>query len=240
MAGSGASASGLSVVPTQLDFAADDSVQALHLRNTGNTIINAQLRVFSWSQNNGEDSLVPSTDLIVSPPIMRVVPGQQQLVRVVHTASTPPRTSPHELSYRLIVDELPPAEIAGSSAPRSGLNFVLRYSIPVFVAAATPVVSAPATVALESGAADTYELSVLNPTPRHLQLADLRLLDKNDREIFGKPGLIGYVLPGSNRSWPLTIQSKEAPTSAVEVQVRINGKIVRNLLSEMPMEWSAP
>ena len=58
---------------------------------------------------------------------MQVAPGKQQMVRVIRIHSAPVS---QELSYRVLVDELP----GKASAERSvGLKVLLRYSIPVFV-----------------------------------------------------------------------------------------------------------
>ncbi|PSD48383.1 hypothetical protein C7E25_22025, partial [Stenotrophomonas maltophilia] len=58
-------------------------------------------------------------------PMQELAAGQQQLVRVMRPDRTPPPAQQH---YRLIVDEVP--DLATRA---EGMQFVLRYSIPVFV-----------------------------------------------------------------------------------------------------------
>lgn len=234
-----AHASGLSVAPTQLDFAAGESVQGLHLHNTGKSSIHAQLRLFAWAQkSDGSDVLTPSTALVVSPPILNIAPDQRQLVRVVRTrASGPPAA--REQSYRLLIDELPPAAVE-PGVSRPGLNLVLRFSVPVFVAAdLPPAAPSRARVSLRFGTAGAVGLNVENPTSRRLQLADLRIFDAQGQAVFTKPGLLGYVLAGNQRRWRLEPDAKVRAT-ATEMQIRINGETVRQPLSALPLEWPAP
>src|SRR3546814_5352214 len=64
---------------------------------------------------------------MVSPPMFTIAPGTQQLVRVVRVGGTPAANG--EQSYRLLIDEVP-----DPTAPsKTTLNFVLRYSVPVFI-----------------------------------------------------------------------------------------------------------
>ncbi|MDD3450098.1 MAG: molecular chaperone [Gammaproteobacteria bacterium] len=235
-----AGASGLSVMPAGVEFAAGQGVQGLWLSNTGTTPIDVQLRLFQWTQEAGDDRLTPSTRLVVSPPMTRIAPGQRQLVRIIRTrAGASPAPAGREQSFRLLVDELPPA-VTEPAEPPAGLNFVLRFSVPVFVAPdIAPAPSAPARLSLERAPSGPVRLQARNPTPRRLQLADLRLLDGAGETVFARPGLLGYVLAGTERSWPLEL---EAGTwaAAKEIRIRINGETVRHALSALPLEWPAP
>ncbi|WP_162932263.1 fimbrial biogenesis chaperone [Solimonas sp. K1W22B-7] len=126
-------AAGLSVTPISLEFTSAAPAQALWLSNTGDAPIDAQLRAYAWNQDEGKDRLLPTRDLVLSPPMIALQPGQKQLVRVIRTAATGPRES----SYRILVDELPdPAKL------QQGLHFVMQFSIPVF--ADTGTAAAPA------------------------------------------------------------------------------------------------
>jgi fimbrial chaperone protein len=40
------------------------------------------VQLFAWSQDAGQDILQPTTDLLVSPPVFTVQPGQSQLLRI--------------------------------------------------------------------------------------------------------------------------------------------------------------
>src|SRR5690554_4107395 len=132
-------AAGLQISPISIAIPADKKADEVWLRNTSAEVVHAQVRVYHWSQAEGEDVLVPDQHMVASPPMVELQPGQQQLVRLVRVGplSAPANT---ERTYRLLIDELP---IQRSTA-KAGLDFVFRYSVPVFVAG-----TAPATVQLD-------------------------------------------------------------------------------------------
>ncbi|MDP9140432.1 MAG: molecular chaperone [Pseudomonadota bacterium] len=221
-------AGGFSVSPTTLEFKADQTAQGLRLHNSGERPINAQLRVFEWTQTNGEDVLTPSKSLVVSPPMATLAPGQQQFVRVVRLDAKPRAV---EGSYRLLIDELPPPA-PPPGAQVSGLNFVVRFSVPVFI---TPATSTPSSTrwSLQPTADGTLQLSGDNASAIHVQLADLRILDASGGELYQQNGLVGYVLGGTQRSWPLNSAPADLK-NAKEIEARIDGQIRRQ-----PLETSA-
>lgn len=93
--------------------------------------IDLQGQIMAWTQNNGQDILTPSSDLILSPPIVRVAPGKMQLIRVGLRTVTPLQV---EKTYRFFLQEitkLAPLE-------QTGVRVKLRLSIPIFVMPTTP------------------------------------------------------------------------------------------------------
>ncbi len=223
-------AGGFSVSPTTLEFKADQTAQGLRLHNSGDRPINAQLRVFEWSQTAGEDVLTPSRSLVVSPPMATLAPGQQQFVRVIRTDTAPAAA---ERSYRLLIDELPPpAPPAG--VPVSGLDFVVRFSVPVFVAAASDA-PGEARWSLHPTADGTLQLRGDNPSATHVQLADVRILDASGGTLYEQAGLVGYVLGGTQRGWLLKTASSASLRNAREIEARIDGQTRRQ-----PLELDAP
>ena len=78
-----ASATGVQVTPISFDFTAWDQAQALWLTNTGQQPVNVQIRIFAWSQADGDDQLTPTRDLVPSSAILTLTPGQRQLVRLM-------------------------------------------------------------------------------------------------------------------------------------------------------------
>ena len=139
-----AAAAGLSVAPTLLEFAHGETAKGLTLRNTGAAPLQVQVRVFDWRQENGEDILEPSTGLVVSPPFLRGLPAAGRWY-VSCSAEAPPRkrrpASAASASWWmkcLRASVRRRRRQAGRAAPsgvRPGLNFLMRFSIPVFVAA---------------------------------------------------------------------------------------------------------
>lgn len=208
-------AAGLQVTPTQLTLARDRPADALWLNNTGPAALRAQVRVFRWLQQDGQERLEPDPGLAVSPPMLELAPGARQLVRVIRLGAPPAQ----EAAYRLIVDELPPAEAA--QAP--GLQFVLRYSVPVFLAPAAAGAIAPRLRAQLQFEGDRPFLAVDNRGDRHAQLADLSFVDAQGRRHAIAAGLLGYAHAGQRMRWAL-----QAPAALLRgpgtLEARINGE----------------
>lgn len=216
------SASSLQVWPTRVFIAAERGADGLRLHNSGGRSLHAQVRVFYWSQINGEDVLEPARELAVSPPMLELEPGAEQLVRVVRLGPPPAN---REVSYRLVVDELPLDE--EGSAPQSGLKYVLRYSIPVFLspleAKASPVLHTRLT---RDGKVRFLEID--NVGTGHAQIAELAFVHGEQRVVIA-PGLSGYVLPGQSRRWILPDALKLTGDGAFKA--RINGEVAERTLA---------
>ena len=82
-------------------------------------------------RDRGEDVLTPTQDIQASPPIIQVPPNGEQLVRLVRVGK---ELAALEQSYRLVIDEIPDP----STPMVNGVVLRMRYSVPVFVAGATP------------------------------------------------------------------------------------------------------
>lgn len=218
--GFAADAAGLQVSPTTLTLQARQSADGLWLSNTGDAMLNAQVRVFRWVQDNGEERFEPTQDLALSPPMLALAPGGRQLVRVIRLGA-PPQAA--ETSYRVIVDELPlPGEVASR-----GLQFVLRYSLPVFLAPAGETVPKPVLQARLLTQGDQPQLEVVNSGNQHAQLADLGFIDPAGQRHVLASGLLGYVLPGQRMRWPLSVPASLLQAGGLQLgtfKARINGE----------------
>ena len=222
LVGGSAIASGLQVSPTLLSLQARQAADGLWLSNTGDSPLHAQVRVYRWTQEGGEEQLVPSRDLVISPPMLALDAGRKQLVRVIRVSAPPQGAS--ETAYRVILDELPTHD-----AKARGLQFVLRYSVPVFVepAAAKP---GPAQLQWSLEQVDGKAvLSIRNTGGMHAQIVELGYTDTNKRHTSLGDGLFGYVLPGASMHWTL-----KAPAAAFAhggtFEAMINGeKATQNL-----------
>src|SRR5215467_1795122 len=185
-------AASLQVSPVMVEVAAPGAATTLKLRNEGTTPLNAQIRVFRWSQVNGEDKLEPTTDVVASPPLAKLAPKVDYTVRLVRVNKTPVAK---EETYRLFVDELPDA----ANQRNRAVNLLLRYSIPVFFypAAGNPAIL---TWSVEHSGG---KLAVVarNSGDRHLRISNLKLHDDKGGTVSLGSGLNGYVLGGSSRRW---------------------------------------
>ncbi len=197
--GSGAaSASGLQVTPTGLTLQARQVAAALWLSNSGDALVRAQVRVYQWTEAAGREHLAPSQDLVISPPMLQIDPGQQQMIRVIRVGAPPSGPGAVESAYRLSVDELPIVEPG-----QAGLRFIVHYSLPVFVEPVGTTTTKPELhwQLLDSGG--KVALAASNSGNGHAQLARLTFVAPNGRQTTLVAGLLGYVLPGARMEWTL-------------------------------------
>ena len=233
LASSAASASGLQVAPTSLDLAPNKNADGLWLSNTGDGTLHAQVRVFHWTQEGGEEKLAPSRGLAISPPMLQIDSGARQLVRVIRSSAPP---SVNEDAYRVLIDELPVDEsqtAAGDtskSTPQGGLQYVLRYSVPIFVQPSGQAGNvAPKLSGKVAHEGDQTFIEVTNQGTGHAQLGNLVLVDARGKREELSAGLVGYVLPGQTKRWPLNASAQQL-ASGVGLQSRINSEPVEQTL----------
>jgi fimbrial chaperone protein len=187
-----AHATALRVEPVLLELNAPAAAASLTLRNDEDADVEVQTRVLRWSQSDGKESLEPTTDVVASPPAVRMAPHSDYVVRVVRVSKQPVNG---EESYRVIVDQLPRA---GGSQSRS-VNLLVRQSIPAFFRGreiSRPQVSW--SLRTEAG-----QLTVVthNAGDERLRIANLRLKDSSGATLSFGNGLLGYVLGHSSMSW---------------------------------------
>jgi fimbrial chaperone protein len=185
-------AASLQVSPVSIEVLAPGAAATITLRNEGPNPLNAQIRVFRWSQINGEEKLEPTDDVVASPPITALSPKSDYTVRLVRVTKRPVATGE---SYRLFVDELPEPKARENRV----VNLVMRYSIPVFF---YPRDTAEAKLAwsVEQRGQRIY-VSATNAGDRHARISALTLHDGNGQAISFGNGLTGYVLGHSTMRW---------------------------------------
>ncbi|MEZ5815785.1 MAG: molecular chaperone [Hyphomicrobiaceae bacterium] len=192
--GTSSQAATLQVSPVLIDAGESSAAEKLVLRNKGATPINAQIRLFGWRQSEGQDVLEPTRAIVASPPFASIPPGGEQVVRIVRVDRSKPA---REASYRLIVDELPDK----SERRTSGVNFVMRYSVPVFFG--SPAGAAPRLdwkVRAEKGA---VVVTAVNTGARRVRVSELVLRNSGGEMLAARRGLVGYVLGNSTATWKI-------------------------------------
>jgi fimbrial chaperone protein len=201
-----ATAASLQVAPVSLEIPAATKASQITLQNFGDMPIDVQVRVFRWTQVNGEEQLTPTEDVVASPPAASLVAGQEYLVRLVRVAAAP---VVGEETYRLLVDELPRA----SADPASRINFVVRYSIPIFYAQPD---SRPLLAWSAVADKDQVRVTVRNTGARHVRIAALNVEDSLGATLSYGQGLVGYVLGHSTMTWTARNQAL-APGSSLKI-----------------------
>lgn len=181
----------LQVGSTRVELPAGARATRLVLRNSGDAPVGAQVRVYDWSQPDGEDRLDETQDMALSPPIVRIAPGEEQVVRIVRQGPAP---TGRDATYRVVAEEIPLTPQDASVA----VGFRMRFVLPLFDRFAD---APPAQLSCRLSA-DT--LTCLNAGGRACKLGATRLVDAAGRAVELTNGLFGYVLPHSSRRWTLS------------------------------------
>lgn len=184
-------AANLRISPVSLDLTAPQRAAVVKLRNDSSVPTNVQARIFTWTQVDGKDRLTPAVNVVVSPPAVKVQPGETYTIRVMRLDGS--RKQPEE-SYRLWVDELPDINVHRRS---TGVDMVARYSLPVFFSEFSAVSDLQWKVRKHG---KNLQITATNTGTRHAKIANL-IAAVGDKKVNLGNGLNGYVLAGSTMQW---------------------------------------
>lgn len=215
-------AGGLQIAPVSLTILAEKNADGIWLSNEGEDVLTAQVRVYHWTQGDYRDILTPSQGLAISPPMLALAPGQKQLIRVIRTTHVTPDHL--EDAWRLSIDELPP-----SMPQKNKLQFVMKYSVPVFVQPAELKDAAPKLQwRLVQSDGNTF-LDVSNHGTHHAQLSQVTFMNARGTRKVITPGLLGYVLPHSTMRWIISSSTEDVYRHG-QIELMINGQKTRHNL----------
>lgn len=215
-----ACAGGLQVAPVSVEIPERSGV--LRLRNDSDTEMRAQVRVYRWHQENGEDELVPTQDLLASPPFVTIAAEDEQVIRLVRFGDNAVDQQDCESTFRVIVDELPDPD-AGKS---EGLSYVLRYSVPIYLTSPDCDEAQPSLSWTIATSGEDAWLNVVNAGQTRAQIAAISFVDDQGLKTEISPGLLGYVLAGASRKFALSDPSSVFEKGG-QLEVMLNGKDIR-------------
>ncbi|MBL8521193.1 MAG: molecular chaperone [Betaproteobacteria bacterium] len=181
-----------SVTPVRIFMTPKDRAIAVTLSNEGDQPVALQAELNVWSQGaDGADVLTPTDDLVLSPPIIKLAPKARQVVRL---ASLKPADASRQLTYRLIVREIPEAATPGKS-----------IQVPVALALSMPVFITPPPAARKVGCTATAKGSEVlavckNDGTAYAQVREA-VLKRDGAEARFEGG--AYILPGAARTLAL-------------------------------------
>jgi fimbrial chaperone protein len=190
-----------SVTPVRIYIAPKDRAVAITLNNDGDSDIVLQADIYSWNQKaDGTDDLQLTEDLLLSPPIIKLAPKARQVVRLAMLA---PRDASRQMTYRMIMREVPQ-----SVRPKNSIEIpiALALNMPVFVTPPT----AKREINCEAGRADTHTLQAIcsNTGTAYAQIREI-VLKRGDRQLARFEGG-NYILPGARKAITLKTGEKTA------------------------------
>ncbi|EHN8829769.1 TPA: molecular chaperone [Enterobacter bugandensis] len=205
-------------------LAADANATELWIQNQGNSATTMQVRIVRWKQEGGHERYSAQQDVVASPPIVTIQKGNKQLIRLIKQGAVPAGV---EQAYRIIVDEIPQPD--AKAAPAIGLKLQMRYSIPLFVyGQGIPTLKEGAHHALVETRSLSWRvtqeggqpaLQVRNQGDVHVRLSQVSLTQGGQKRTVAE-GLLGYVLPGSTRSWPIPAGIRQPDRMSAQINAR--------------------
>jgi fimbrial chaperone protein len=216
-------AASFTVSPTQVFLTSKTTSALLTLRNESDETIRFQLSVFKWDQGAGGDTmLLPTDDVVFFPKLVALAAREERKVRIGLSAPF----GPIEKTYRVFVEELPPA---GKGGPAStGVNMRTRMGIPIFAAPdAAGAGGAQTTVTVEHGRAI---VRVENKGAVHFTIDSVRVTGSTapGAMVFNKTVNGWYVLAGRAQSYEIALTPAECePAVALAVEVKVGDTVSR-------------
>lgn len=207
-------AGSFSVTPVRIYMSPRDRAVAVTLVNEGNTPVALQADINLWTQKtDGTDELVPTEDLVLAPPIIKLAPQARQVVRL---ALLKPADATRQSTYRLIVREVP--EVIAPQSSNLQVPIALALSMPVFITppiAKRDVSCALAPIASSTQAATSQEgtVSCANTGSAYAQVREMTIKSGDVTLASFEGGT--YILPGARKSMTLKPQGTRTQGAAI-------------------------
>lgn len=204
-----------SVSPHRVKLSAESPVAALRVHNNGSELVSVQVELLDWMQRDGVDTFETNRDVLVTPPIFTVPPGETQVIRVGLRRPPDPE---RELNYRLFLQELPPPLPDNFQ----GLRVVSRASLPVFVQPAAGEAAPKLRWRVQRIPDGKLLVTARNTGNGHGRVTGLHLLLADGREISIRG--YTYILPESVGKWSITsANGRVAAGSELVLTAKVNG-----------------
>jgi len=220
-----AQAGAFSISPVRIHMTPRERVVAVTISNEGETEVALQAELHSWTQTeDGADTLQPTEDLILAPPIIRLAPKARQVVRL---ALLRPADPLRQLTYRLIVREVP--EITQPSNQTLQVPITLALSMPVFI---TPP-GAQRQLVCEVQRSESRKLGALcsNHGNAYTQVRELAF--RRDDKVLARFEGGAYILPGSGKWLPVEEEPSLTP-GPVRMDVHLDDGTVQSTTVVLP------
>lgn len=189
----------VSVAPLRLELAGAETSAVLRVTNPSARAVGVQVRVFGWGQKDGADSFFATSDVMVSPSIIEIAPGQTQIFRVARRDAA----SDGEKRFRVAVDQLPDPELTSAGEAQARI----RFTIPLFVDRDR---AGPAQL---DWTIDANGLHLSNAGGQTSRVVALRLTDAQGAEVPLERNSLRYVQGGSTITWPIEGPCPAGPAS---------------------------
>jgi fimbrial chaperone protein len=224
--GSPARAADFTVNPIQIFLSAQAPSAILTIQNTSTEPLRFQLNAFTWAQDpTGQMVLAATTDVIFFPRLLSLAPNEQRIVRI-GSSVTP---GPVERTYRIFVEELPPA--ATQTAPPGQVRVLARMGIPIFIEPRTGRVELRLSPPSLGPGQVVFELR--NTGTKHAIPSQIRVrgLGPTGEAVWDREPDGWYILAGDRRVYELPFPREDCVrTKTIAVEVKAGEQVLAERL----------
>lgn len=202
------------VTPVRIYMTPRDKATAVTVTNEGDEELVMQADLYEWKQQpGGVDELTLTEDMFLSPPIIKLAPKSRQVVRLA--ALHPPKQG-RQLTYRMIVREIPEAR---PPTEELQLQIALAFSMPVFIT--PPGAKAKLGCTVERVAANALKANCENSGTAYSHPVTLALTNEAGEKLAAdETG--GYMLPDIKRSFELKRAEGNIPAGKAKLVVTLD------------------
>lgn len=206
-------AGAFSVSPVRIFMEARERATGVTIINEGETDLVMQAELFEWKQKpDGTDDLRTTQDLVLAPPILRLAKGARQVVRLANLR--PPQPG-EQLTYRLVVREVPEAVAPAQTGVQ--IQVALAFSLPVFIT--PPGAKRDLTCTAERTSPTAVRATCENRGQAYAQPASMTLSTPGGNTLLTSEIKGGYILPGITRRFELAGSGSRVPGGPAKLQV---------------------
>ena len=216
-----AKAGQFTVTPVRIFMVPKDRAIAVTVTNEGDAELVMQAELYEWKQKpGGADELTPTEDVFLSPPILKMAPKSRQVVRLARVAK--PQQGERQLTYRMIVREIPEARPADKDLQ---VQIALAFSIPVFITPKNAKALLDCTAARL--AADKVQVNCANSGSAYAHPVSFLLSTATGSKL-AEQGNGGYILPDIKRSFELKRDDGNIPAGKAKLAVALADGTTQN------------
>lgn len=210
---SAVSAGNFTVTPVRIYMAPRDRATAITITNEGDEELVMQADLYEWKQKpGGEDDLTLTEDMFLSPPIIKMAPKSRQVVRLARLI---PVQSTRQITYRMIVREIPEAKPAKDLE----VQIALAFNIPVFIT--PPGAKAKLGCTVERVTANSINAVCENTGSAYSHPVAI-VLNSTAGEKIASNESGGYLLPDIKRSFSIKREGSAIPAGAATLAVTLD------------------
>ena len=204
----------LQVSPTSANLSRTQRIVPLTVKNKSDHPFILKAEVVRWTKQNikgkeNKDVYAPSRDLLVTPPISQVNPGETRTLRIglVRDPGTPDK----EVMYRVYLTQLP---MKKKGDPGVNVHLHWRFGIPIGLLPVKPVYKMAGKAFRKN---NTLEATYTNTGNSRIKVLKFVIRKMGSDKIIQEKELHSSLFPGESEDWSIPL--KEPLQSGLKLQL---------------------